>query len=196
MKTYFINTLKSIATNNQSLDLISTIKSQEWIVFNEDSSYVEKFLFIDNERLLVSVNGKSSYSKWQYIKVNSSLVIDNEQSKYLLKIVVCNKDIIVLNVDSTNDYSFLINSKSSTLQNPTYEDIQWYLIRNCGTDIFNEELRSQFAEEIKKIAEEIEKTAEEKRIEKRENVQGYAMVIICIILFLLVAIILNRTITN
>lgn len=191
MNTYFINTLKNIAANRQSLDVTSTIKSQEWVVFNEDTSYVEKFLFIDKERLLVSVNGKSSYSKWQYIKVNSSLIIDDEQSKYLLKIVVCNKDIIVLNVDSTNDYSFLINSKSSALQNPTYEDIQWYLIRNCGIDILNEEQRNQFAEETR-IAEEKKKEEEiinEQELNKRLKI---CFVIAGIIFLVITAITLVR----
>ena len=184
MKTYFINTIKNIATNSQSLDLTSTLKSQEWIVFNDDDSFIEKFLFIDNEKLLVSVNGKSSYSKWQYLKVNSSLVIDDEKSKYLLKVVVCNKDIVVLNVDSTNDYSFLINSKSSVLQNPTYEDIQWYLIRNCGIDILDEEQRALFIEEKK----EKQRIAEEKRRDEKDNILLLAFGIgLILIVFILIA---------
>lgn len=162
MKTYLINSIKQVSVNSQSWDTISTLKAQEWIVYNEDISQVEKFLFIDDKKLLVSVNGKSSYSKWEYIKVNSSLIIDDEINKYLLKIVVCNKDIIVLNVDSTNDYSFLINSKSSVLRNPTYADIQWYLIRNCGVDILNEQQRNQFSEEKKLENEKKEKEQQEK----------------------------------
>ena len=121
MKTYLINTFKKATTAGQHLDFISTIKSQEWVVFNDDKNYVEKFLFVDDSKLLVSVNGKSSYSKWEYIKINSSLVIDDEKNRYLLNIVVCNKDIIVLNIDSTDSYSFLINSKSSSLKDATYE---------------------------------------------------------------------------
>ena len=180
MKTYFINTIKNIAANSQSLDLTSTLKSQEWIVFNDDDPFVEKFLFIDNEKLLVSVNGKSSYSKWQYIKVNSSLVIDDEKSKYLLKVVVCNKDIVVLNVDSTSDYSFLINSKSSVLQNPTYEDIQWYLMRYCGIDILSEEQRKKFIEE----KEEGQRVAEEvkEKMQEEYDRQGYILYVTIIII--------------
>ena len=163
MKTYLINSIKQVSVNNQSWDTISTLKAQEWIVYNEDISQVEKFLFIDDKKLLVSVNGKSSYSKWEYIKVNSSLIIDDEINKYLLKIVVCNKDIIVLNVDSTNDYSFLINSKSFIFQNPTYEDIQWYLIRNCGVDILSEQQRNQFARRKKNKKKENKKENKSKR---------------------------------
>lgn len=172
MKTYLINSIKQVSVNSQSWDTISTLKAQEWIVYNEDISQVEKFLFIDDKKLLVSVNGKSSYSKWEYIKVNSSLIIDDEINKYLLKIVVCNKDIIVLNVDSTNDYSFLINSKSSVLRNPTYADIQWYLIRNCGVDILNEQQRNQFAEEKRLENEKKRKEQQEKEREQKKLVKG------------------------
>lgn len=187
MKTYLINSIRQVSVNSQSWDTISTLKAQEWIVYNEDISQVEKFLFIDDKKLLVSVNGKSSYSKWEYIKVNSSLIIDDEINKYLLKIVVCNKDIIVLNVDSTNDYSFLINSKSSVLRNPTYADIQWYLIRNCGVDILHEQQRNQFAEEKrledeKKRKEQQEKEREQKKLFKR------IVIAVGIVLILLIAI--------
>ena len=123
MKTYLINTLKNISTINRSLDFISTIKTSEWIVFNEDKTNIEKFLFVDDENVYASVNGKTSYFKWRYIKVNASLVIDDDINKYLLKVIVCNEDIIVLNIDSTNNYSFLINSKSS-LKDKAYEDIK------------------------------------------------------------------------
>lgn len=184
MKTYFINSIKQVSINSHSLDITSTLKTHEWIVFNEDTSFIEKFLFVDDDKLLVSVNGKSSYSKWKYVKVNSSLIIDDDKNKYLLKIVVCNKDIIVLNVDSTNEYSFLINTKSSVLQNATYADIQWYLIRNCGVDILNEEQRRQFVEEKNIENEENRKELQE----MKQELKKACIVVPIIVLFLFIAI--------
>lgn len=182
MKTYFINSIKQVSINSHSLDITSTLKTHEWIVFNEDTSFIEKFLFVDDDNLLVSVNGKSSYSKWKYVKVNSSLIIDDNKNKYLLKIVACNKDIIVLNVDSTNEYSFLINSKSSVLQNASYQDIQWYLIRNCGVDILNEEQRRQFEEE-----NNLEKEKNRKELqEKKEELKKACIVVPIIVLFMFI----------
>ena len=96
MKTYLINSLINIKKNNQSFDYISIIKSHEWVVLNDDNSTVEKLLFVDDKRVLVSNNGKSSYSQWEYIKTNASLTIGKGDSKYLLSIIVCNNDIIVL----------------------------------------------------------------------------------------------------
>lgn len=148
MKTYLINTLKNISTINRSLDFVSTVKTSEWTIFNEEKTCIEKFLFVDDEYIYVSVNGKTSSLKWKYIKVNESLIIDDGINKYLFKVIVYNEEIIVLNIDSTNNYSFLINSKSS-LKDETYKNIQWYLIRKCGLDILDEKQREIYLEERK-----------------------------------------------
>lgn len=191
MKTYFINSIKQVSINSHSLDITSTLKTHEWIVFNEDTSFIEKFLFVDDDKLLVSVNGKSSYSKWKYVKVNSSLIIDDDKNKYLLKIVVCNKDIIVLNVDSTNDYSFLINSKSSVLRNPTYVDIQWYLIRNCGVDILNEQQRKQFIEEKRLEDEKKRKEQKVRELEQKKLFNGLGIAAVIVLILFIAIITLN-----
>ena len=117
MRTYLINTIGQIPTTNRQLDYKSTLKTNEWVVFNDKQGDVEKFLFLDGDKLLVSLNGKTSYSKWQYMKVNSSLVIDDGDNKYMFKIIVCNKDIILLNVDSTDSYSFRSSARSSSSGN-------------------------------------------------------------------------------
>ena len=187
MKTYLINTFNRVSTTGHHLDFISTIKSQEWVVVNDDTSYVEKFLFLENNKLLVSINGKSSYSKWEYIKANYSLVIDDGNSKYLFKIIVCNKDLIVLNIDSTDSYSFLVNAKSSTLKDATYEEIQWYLVRFCDIDILTDEQRELFIEEKKKEAEK-KKKEEEQRDREQEKRNIYAFKCVGIILLFLFAI--------
>ena len=151
MRTYLINTIGQIPTTNRQLDYKSTLKTNEWVVFNDKQGEVEKLLFLDGDKLLVSLNGKTAYSKWQYMKVNSSLVIDDGDNKYMFKIIVCNKDIILLNVDSTDSYSFLINTKSEALDNCTYKEIQWYLKKICGVDIFNKEQRIEYENVQRKL---------------------------------------------
>jgi len=157
MKTYLINTLSKISTTGQHLDFISTLKRYEWVVFNEDKTNIEKLLFFNDNRLLVSLNGKTLESKWEFIKVGSSILINDEPSKYLFNVIACTKDIILLNIDSTDNYSFLINSSSKSLEDPTYEDIQWYLFYECNIDFLTPEQRKQYEEELKIEKEEKEK---------------------------------------
>lgn len=151
MRTYLINTIGQIPTTNRQLDYKSTLKTNEWVVFNDKQGDVEKFLFLDGDKLLVSLNGKTSYSKWQYMKVNSSLVIDDGDNKYMFKIIFCNKNIILLNIDSTDNYSFLINTKSEALEDCNYKEIQWYLKKICDVDIFNNEQRIEYENVQKKL---------------------------------------------
>ena len=190
MKTYLIDTFNRVSSTGRHLDFMSTIKSREWVVFNEDKSNVEKLVFFNDSKMLVSVNGKSSYAKWEYIKVNSALLIDDEQSKYLLKIVVCNSDIIVLNIDSTDSYSFLINTKSIALKDAKIEDIQWYLYDKCGIDVLTEKQREQVEEKKKRQAENWKKIQEETRINGNRRIKdiiwcGIGVVSVLILILIL-----------
>ena len=163
MKTFILNTLSQIPSVNKQMDCKSIIKSCEWLVFNDQQSEeVEKFLFLKDDKLLVSVNGKSSYSQWQYMRVNSSLLLDDGDNKYMFKIIVCTKDLILLKIDGTDTFSFLLNTKSNYLVNATYKDIKWYLKKNCNIDIFDDKEREEFervqSEDIKKEKERKEQT--------------------------------------
>lgn len=193
MRTYLINTIGQIPTTNRQLDYKSTLKTNEWVVFNDKQGDVEKFLFLDGDKLLVSLNGKTSYSKWQYMKVNSSLVIDDGDNKYMFKIIVCNKDIILLNVDSTDSYSFLINTKSEALENCTYKEIQWYLKKICGVDIFNNEQRIEYENVQRKLKF---KEEEESNARLVQNITRSAIVFAIIIGLILVVGTIGTIISN
>ena len=163
MKTFILNTLFQIPSVNKQIDCKSIIKSCEWLVFNDQQSEeVEKFLFLKDDKLLVSVNGKSSYSQWQYMRVNSSLLLDDGDNKCMFKIIVCTKDLILLKIDGTDTFSFLLNTKSNNLVNATYKDIKWYLKKNCNIDIFDGKEREEFervqSDDIKKEKERKEQT--------------------------------------
>ena len=163
MKTFILNTLFQIPSVNKQMDCKSIIKSCEWLVFNDQQSEeVEKFLFLKDDKLLVSVNGKSSYSQWQYMRVNSSLLLDDGDNKCMFKIIVCTKDLILLKIDGTDTFSFLLNTKSNNLVNATYKDIKWYLKKNCNIDIFDGKEREEFervqSDDIKKEKERKEQT--------------------------------------
>lgn len=184
MRTFILNTINQIPATNRQLDYKSTLKTNEWIVFTGSEGEVEKFLFMDDEELLVSVNGKTTSSKWQFMKVNSSLIIDDGINKYMFKVVVCSKDIVFLNVDSTNSYSFLVNTKSKALKDASLKDIKFFLMNNFNIDLFDDQER-EFYNETQK---EIERIKQEEENRKSQNVLkwfgGIVVSIICILLFI------------
>lgn len=186
MKTFILNTLSQIPSVNKQMDCKSIIKSYEWLVFNDQQSEeVEKFIFLKDDKLLVSVNGKSSYSQWQYMRVNSSLLLDDGDNKYMFKIIVCTKDLILLKIDGTDTFSFLLNTKSNNLVNATYKDIKWYLKINCNIDIFDGKEREEF--------ERVQSDDLKKEKERKEQTWGTVVTTLGIILgsFLFIGIILG-----
>ena len=186
MKTFILNTLSQIPSVNKQMDCKSIIKSYEWLVFNDQQSEeVEKFIFLKDDKLLVSVNGKSSYSQWQYMRVNSSLLLDDGDNKYMFKIIVCTKDLILLKIDGTDTFSFLLNTKSNNLVNATYKDIKWYLKKNCNIDIFDGKEREEF--------ERVQSDDFKKEKERKEQTWGTVVTTLGIILgsFLFIWIILG-----
>ena len=149
MKTYIINEFRRLKSIANKKDFVSFVQNSEWMVFNEDKDEIEKFIFVDKDNVLVSFNGKSQYAKWQFFPVNFSLILDTKREKILFNILFFNTDIIVLNIDSTNCFCFLINTKSNNLQDVSYEKIQWYLVKKCNIDILSELQREKYNQEIK-----------------------------------------------
>ena len=193
MKTFILNALSKIPSVNKQLDCKSIIKSREWLVFDDHAEETEKILFLDDDELLVSLNGKSSYAQWQYMRVNSSMLIDDGENKYLFKIIVCTKDIVFLNIDSTDSFSFLINTKSSDLANATYKEIKWYLKKKCNIDIFDDVERKEYED----IQEELTIKEKEHRERVDYNVSKTIIIIIGLaILFFLFAGIVDNLISK
>lgn len=167
MKTYIINEFRRLKSIKTKKDFVSFVQNSEWIVFNEDKEEVEKLIFVDKENVLISFNGKSKCSHWQFVPFNNSLILDNLREKILFNILAYNADIIVLNIDSTNCYCFLINAKSTNLYNASYEELQWFLIKECNIDILSDLQREKYYEEIKNRKMRQEKL--DKLIQKRNN---------------------------
>lgn len=190
MKTYIINTLQKHSAVNRSLNFVSTIKASEWIVFNDNKDVSEKLVF-EKESLLDAINGQVCELNWRFVKVSDSLIIEDGSHKCLYKIVEYTKDIVVLNIDSTNNYCFLINSKSA-LKFTTFEDIQWYLANLCGIDILNEEQRELFLKNREN--EYNEKRKKEIAAEDFDKAldNAFKIIIIPLIIIIFIAILVHR----
>lgn len=185
MQTFIINTIKQIPTTNKKLDIKSTLKTHEWLVYTDSEGEIEKFLFRNKDDLLVTVNGRASNSKWQFMEVNSSLLIDDGINKYMFNVIVCCKDIIVLNIDSTNNYSFLINTKSKVLKDANWWDIRCFLMKRYDLDFFNETERVAYQE------------TEKKELEKRaKKVWGFMSFLGVLVLLLLVVFVVKGVVIN
>ena len=70
---------------------------------------------------------------------DSSLIMDEGVATFRYKVVHIDDNIVVLNLDATDNFCFLINESSQPLSNASLEDIQWYLYHNCNIDLLSPE---------------------------------------------------------
>ena len=183
MKTFVINQLKKVSDINRRLDIVSTLMKNAWLVFDDNIGKTEKFIFMSNGKLLIAVDGVTSTSTWQYLAADSSIVIEDKLNNYLLNVVVCDKNIVVLKLDGTQQYCFLLRTDQLVWSQCDYEAIQNYLFLKCGVDILSEEQRLRF--ESLKREEELQRIAEKKaRKKEKQELMVYYLIIIGIIVIM------------
>lgn len=186
MKTFIVNSLKEAVGIGKKLDSISQLQNKEWSVLTDEDGVKETFIFMKKGKLINSINGISSYFIWEYIPVNSSVLIENENSKMLYKIAVCDENLLVLNLDGTQEFCFLVNTTSSESKLLSYEDVQWYLIRKKDIDILNDKQKREYEEEKRK-KEELRKIEMDKaqKEDKQEKKIVLFIVLVAILVFML-----------
>ncbi|MDE6523838.1 MAG: hypothetical protein K2L17_13565 [Muribaculaceae bacterium] len=168
MKTFIINAARGVVSQKKKLDIKSKLIGREWRMLTDEQDIAAKYIFLKDGKLLISINGVSTYSQWQ-IATDSAIILDEGIATFLYKVAHIDDNLIVLNLDGTDSFCFLINDTSTSLTKATLEDIQWYLYRNCDMDILSLEQKHIVELERLKIEETERKEMEIKRKEEEEE---------------------------
>ena len=162
MKTFIINTARGVVSQKKKLDIKSKLMGREWRMLTDEPDIAAKYIFLKDGKLLISINGVSTYSQWQ-MATESSIIMDEGVATFLYKVAHIDDNLIVLILDGTDSFCFLINEASSVLANASFEDIQWYLFRHCNIDIITPEQKQLNQEKYQSISvsRNIKKTEEE-----------------------------------
>ena len=138
MKTFIVNAARGVVSQKKKLDIKSKLIGREWRMLTDDTTITGKYIFLKDGKLLISLNGVSTYSIWQ-MATDSTVIMDEGVATFLYKVVHIDDNIIVLNLDGTDNFCFLISETSTSLAKASFEDIQWYLYRKCNIDMFSPE---------------------------------------------------------
>ena len=144
MKTYITNIFERIKNYSKKLDDITLLTNKHWVVFNENSLNKIVYIFQRSGVLLISVDGKITKSKWEYIGENS-LMIDIKNDSYLFKQGFIDNNLLALKIDGIQEYAILFdeNKINANLSKLSYleEFIQnYYLINFYGNNNENQKL--------------------------------------------------------
>lgn len=108
VKTYILDAVNRCKKFSESLDVKATLCSKSWSVFN-DTGIKEIYLFQHDGSLIISVSGEVTDATWKYIPVNQSILISTKIGSYMLHPTFIDNIIFALQLDGTNQYSFMID---------------------------------------------------------------------------------------
>ena len=126
-QTFLFDIFNRYKRFSENLDVKTVLCNKTWFVFN-NSGEREIYIFQENGKLKISLNGKVTHATWEYIPANKSLIISgNEQSYMVHAAYVDNILFFALQIDATKEYAFLIdeNNKQDFLPQ-SYNDIKRY----------------------------------------------------------------------
>ncbi len=138
MKTYLLDILNRYKKFSESLDVEAILCSKSWSVFN-DSGCKEIYLFQHDGSLIISVSGEVTNATWKYIPVNQSILISTKSASYMLHPAFVDDIIFALQLDGTNQYSFMIDElQRDTFAPKSLSDIEKYFIRRKQLELEKE----------------------------------------------------------
>ena len=107
MKTFILDTFNKYKRLSKELDAKTILCNKSWQVFN-NSGEKEIYIFQEDGSLIISTNGKAIIAKWSFITANDTVLISHNGSSYLMKPFFNDDNLFVLQLDGTNEYSFLL----------------------------------------------------------------------------------------
>ena len=130
MKAFLFDLVNKLQRTSNTLDAKAILCNKTWRVFS-DTGEKEVYIFMEDGKLVISLNGSVDMGTWMYIPTNQSLVITGKQN-YLVHPVICN-NILALIVDGTNQCAFLLDDTKRELEAvKSLQNISSYISSNIN----------------------------------------------------------------
>ena len=193
MKTYLMSIPDSIKGISDKLNVKALLCDKSWVIYNDDGIKIV-FIFEKNGSIIISQNGVVIKAKWEYVKANKSILIENNGQTLLLHPTFVDDILFIMQQDGTNLHIVMIDEKEvERLMLKTLEAINKYLVNvsnQHNTNYIDSQRRELTEEQLlrkqayKETKDEIESsTAELKRQRKISNII-IVITVICIIISL------------
>lgn len=140
MKTFLINTVKDLKRLSNELDVKSAICDKEWIIFNDDRSVKEVYIFQKDGTLIASFNGKVTFASWKYLSVNHSFIFKlSDVESYMFRPIAFDQNILTLQLDGENRFCFLLTENLIQRMGLSLPNIKCYLLQYCQLNLLSPE---------------------------------------------------------
>jgi len=105
------NLIPRLKRFSENLDKKEIFIEMPWVIIDENLNQ-QKYIFKRNGDLVMSLNGKVTIGKWEYLPAARSLLIDRIQDKILLNQVFIAPAIMVLKKDGLKDENFILANET------------------------------------------------------------------------------------
>ena len=131
MKAFLFDLVNKLQRTSNSLDAKAILCNKTWRVFS-DTGEKEVYIFMEDGKLVISVNGAAVIGSWMYIPANQSLVISGNNQNFLVHPIICN-NVLALALDGSNQCCFLLDSTKAELDSiQSLKSIESYISRNAN----------------------------------------------------------------
>ena len=109
MKTYLLDALNKIKRFDESLDIKTVLCNKPWVAFDVEQQK-RLYFFKEDGGLVITSQGKGRETNWEYLSANRTLKFkDADNVVELYHPTVFDDSVLVLNLDTTDEYAFLVN---------------------------------------------------------------------------------------
>ena len=131
MKAFLFDLVNKLQRTSNSLDAKAILCNKTWRVFS-DTGEKEVYIFMEDGKLVISVNGAAVIGSWMYIPANQSLVISGNNQNFLVHPIICN-NVLALALDGSNQCCFLLDSTKEELDRiNSLRSIESYINKNAN----------------------------------------------------------------
>jgi len=131
MKAFLFDLVNKLQRASDTLDAKAILCNKTWRVFS-DTDEKEVYIFMEDGKLVISVNGVAVIGSWMYIPANQSLVISGNNQDFLVHPIICN-NVLALALDGSNKCCFLLDSTKQELDSiDSLKSIESYINKNAN----------------------------------------------------------------
>ena len=200
MKTYLMSIPDSIKGISDKLNIKALLCDKSWVIYNDEDTKIV-FIFEKSGSIIISQNGVVEKAKWEYVKANKSILIENNGQTLLLHPTFVDDVLFILQQDGTNLHIVMIDEKEvEGLMLKTLEAINKYLVNvsnQHNTNYIDSQRRELTEEQLlreqayKETKYEIESSTAELKHQKK--ISNIIIVITIICFFISLFIIISST---
>lgn len=155
MKTYIYDksdNLKRYVDDN--IDVRNALCNKSWWVFDDDGEK-ETFIFKNDGSLIISLSGVVTHGNWEFIPANMCIIISGNDRSLMVHPTLVKGVLFVMQVDGTDNFSFLIDERNSLHFVPSAVDeiigfIDNVEVGNAGVIVEDSEIKASAKKKISK----------------------------------------------